>query len=135
VRAVGAVAFRISVGRTAKGVWRERLIWSVVRGELILLILVIVLDCDLAMTHCPTSIYQCLLGRLCKIQTNWMRLSAGLVTQHVSGTSMPIVRSTIVSSAFWCPNPESRLDCVALGCYMCVLLRGCGPHPLSSTHI
>jgi hypothetical protein len=26
---------------------------------------------------------------------------------------MPIIRSTIVSSAFWCPNLESRLGCVA----------------------
>jgi hypothetical protein len=44
-----------------------------------------------------------------------MRQNAGLLTQNVSGTSMPIIRSTIVSSAFWCLNPESRLGCVALG--------------------
>jgi hypothetical protein len=50
-----------------------------------------------------------------------MRQYAGLLTQHVSGTSMPIIRSTIVSSGFWCPKLESRLGCVALGCQMCVL--------------
>jgi hypothetical protein len=55
-----------------------------------------------------------------------MRQNAGLFTQHVSGTSMPIIKSTIVSSAFWCQNLESRLGCVALGCQVCVLLRGCG---------
>jgi hypothetical protein len=56
-----------------------------------------------------------------------MRQNFGLLTQHVSGTSMPIFRTTIVNSAFWCPNLESRLGCVALGCEMCVLLGECGP--------
>jgi hypothetical protein len=55
-----------------------------------------------------------------------MQQNVGLLTQHVPGTSMPIIMGTIVSSAFWCPNLESRLGCVALGCEMCVLLRGCG---------
>jgi hypothetical protein len=45
-----------------------------------------------------------------------MRHNTGLLTQHVSGPSMPIIRNTLVSSAFWCPNLESRLGCVALGC-------------------
>jgi hypothetical protein len=36
------------------------------------------------------------------------------LTQHVSGTSMPIIRSKVVSYAFWCPNLEGRLGCVAL---------------------
>jgi hypothetical protein len=64
---------------------------------------------------------------ICKIKTNYMRQNAGLFTQHVSVTSMPIFRSTIVSTAFWCPNLENRLGFVALGCSMCVLLRGCDP--------
>jgi hypothetical protein len=33
-----------------------------------------------------------------------MRQNAGLLTQHVSNISMPIFRSTLVSTAFWCPN-------------------------------
>jgi hypothetical protein len=53
---------------------------------------------------------------LCKIKSNQMRQNAGLLTQHVSGTSMPIIRSTIVIPACWCPNLESCLRCVALGC-------------------
>jgi hypothetical protein len=32
-----------------------------------------------------------------------MRQNAGLLSQHVSSTSMPIFRGTIVSSAFRCP--------------------------------
>jgi hypothetical protein len=36
--------------------------------------------------------------------------NAGLLTQHVSGTSMPIIRSTIVSSAFRCLNLETLPD-------------------------
>jgi hypothetical protein len=43
-----------------------------------------------------------------------MQQNAGLLTEHVSVTSMPIIRITIVSSAFWCPNLESHLGCVAL---------------------
>jgi hypothetical protein len=39
-----------------------------------------------------------------------MRQNAGLLTQHVSGASMPIIRSTLVSSAFWCPNLEKKLS-------------------------
>jgi hypothetical protein len=45
-----------------------------------------------------------------------MRQNAGLLTQHVSGNSMPTIMSTTVSTAFWFPNLESRLGCVALGC-------------------
>jgi hypothetical protein len=37
-----------------------------------------------------------------------MRQNVSLLTQHVSGTSMPIISSTIVSSTL-----ESRLGCVA----------------------
>jgi hypothetical protein len=44
-----------------------------------------------------------------------MRQNVGLLTQHVSGTCMLIIRGKIVSSAFWCPNLEIRLGCVALG--------------------
>jgi hypothetical protein len=42
-----------------------------------------------------------------------MPKNAGLLTQHVSGTSMPIIRNTMVNSAFWCSNMESRLGCIA----------------------
>jgi hypothetical protein len=33
-----------------------------------------------------------------------MRQNAGLFSQHVSRIIMPIFRSTLVSTAFWCPN-------------------------------
>jgi hypothetical protein len=33
-----------------------------------------------------------------------MRQNTGLLTQHVSSISMPIFRSTLVSTAFWCPK-------------------------------
>jgi hypothetical protein len=36
-----------------------------------------------------------------------MQQNAGLLSQHVSSTSMLIFRSTIVSSIFWCPNLEA----------------------------
>jgi hypothetical protein len=36
-----------------------------------------------------------------------MRQNAVLLTQHVSSISMPIFRSTIVSTAFWGPNREA----------------------------
>jgi hypothetical protein len=76
--------------------------------------------------------------------------NAGIFTEHVSGTSIPIFTCTLVISAFWCPNMQRRRGCVALGCValgcvaqgcvaqgcsMCVVLRGCGPNPLSSRHI
>jgi hypothetical protein len=44
-----------------------------------------------------------------------MRQNSGLLTQHVSGTGMPIIKSTILSSAVWCPNRlgEITADLVA----------------------
>jgi hypothetical protein len=36
-----------------------------------------------------------------------MRQDAGLLTQHASSTIMPIFRSTLVNTAFWCPNLEN----------------------------
>jgi hypothetical protein len=36
-----------------------------------------------------------------------MRQNAGLLSRHVSRISMPIFRSTIVSTAFWCPNLQA----------------------------
>jgi hypothetical protein len=35
-----------------------------------------------------------------------MRQNVGLLTQRVSSISMPIFKSTIGSTAFWCPNLE-----------------------------
>jgi hypothetical protein len=43
-----------------------------------------------------------------------MRQNAGLLTQHVSSTTMPIFRSTNVSTAFWCPNQKAELTIVLL---------------------
>jgi hypothetical protein len=40
---------------------------------------------------------------------------ADLLTQHVSGTNMAIIRSTNSEFRFWYPNLESRVGCVALG--------------------
>jgi hypothetical protein len=39
-----------------------------------------------------------------------------LLLQHVSGTNMAIIRSTISNFRVWWPYLESRLGCVALGC-------------------
>jgi hypothetical protein len=36
-----------------------------------------------------------------------MQQNAGLFSQHVSSIIMPIFRSTLVSTAFWCPNLEN----------------------------
>jgi hypothetical protein len=36
-----------------------------------------------------------------------MQQNAGLFTQHVSSIIMPIFRSTLVSTAFLCPNLEN----------------------------
>jgi hypothetical protein len=36
-----------------------------------------------------------------------MQQNAGLFSQHVSSIIMPILRSTLVSTAFWCPNLEN----------------------------
>jgi hypothetical protein len=36
-----------------------------------------------------------------------MQQNAGLFPQHVSSIIMPIFKSTLVSTAFWCPNLEN----------------------------
>jgi hypothetical protein len=36
-----------------------------------------------------------------------MQQNAGLFSQHVSSIIMPIFRSTLVCTAFWCPNLEN----------------------------
>jgi hypothetical protein len=53
---------------------------------------------------------------------------AVLLPQHVSGTNMPIIRSTInrLTSAFRWPYLESRLGFVVLGCLEWALLGRCG---------
>jgi len=48
-------------------------------------------------------------------------MGADLLTQHVFGTSVPIVRSAIVTSAFWCPGLEAAWVVWrwAAGCVRC----------------
>jgi hypothetical protein len=41
-----------------------------------------------------------------KEKTNLMQQNAGLFTQHVSSIIMPIFRSALLSTTFWCPNLE-----------------------------
>jgi hypothetical protein len=38
-----------------------------------------------------------------------MQQNAGLLTQHVSSIIMPIFRSTLLSTAFWCPNGHTNI--------------------------
>jgi hypothetical protein len=46
-----------------------------------------------------------------------MRQNASLLTQHVSSISVPIFRSTIVSTAFWCPTSSVQHTQLTALCY------------------
>src|SRR5215469_9894196 len=66
-----------------------------------------------------------------------MRQNADLLTQHVSGTNMPIIRSTIVSSALVSKPGKLPGLCSAGLLDVCTAWRMWpnGPHPPSSTHL
>jgi hypothetical protein len=50
-----------------------------------------------------------------------MQQNAGLFSQHVSSIIMPIFRSALVSTDFWCPNLENMNSVVWSTSVVCML--------------
>jgi hypothetical protein len=65
-----------------------------------------------------------------------MQRNAGLFSQHVSSIIMPIFRSTLVSTAFWCPNLENMSSEVWSTSVVCMFYtRILPPHTPAMSHL